>query len=155
MKTLSYSSIGSCMLLSSKTRMGLFSAAMTMMSCAAMISGAAAQGTCATAIDLTSTPLPLGVVVSNASTATGVSVSCYSGGGNDVWLRLPDLVAGSDYSLTTSQAGESDVTDTRLEIFHGACGSLETIACADDSGGSLFADATFTASDAGPYYVLV
>jgi hypothetical protein len=115
-----------------------------------------AQGTCATATDLTATAVPFGVVVTNDVSSNASSVSCYgSPSGSDVWLRLPGLESGATYQLTTSQAGESLVTDTRLEIFHGTCGALQSIGCADDAGDSLFASATFTAVDSGPYYVLL
>lgn len=114
------------------------------------------QGTCLTAIDSSSEPIPFGVIVDNSGTGNGTAVSCVGGAsGNDVWILLPALTAGAEYRVATGEVGGSIVSGTRLEIFHGTCSAIQSVVCSDDGGDTQFAAGTFTAADSGPYQVLV
>lgn len=119
-------------------------------------SSASAQSTCASAIDLSSEQVPQAFVVENAPGATGATVSCAIGEGDgpDVWVRLPDLVVGQRYVVTTSAAGAETVEDTRLAVLLGACGSATEVACSEDMGDYPYGAVEFEALQTGPYYAL-
>jgi len=117
---------------------------------------AAAQSTCASAIDLSGDSVPAALVVDNTGGAPGETVSCGIGDGNgpDAWVRLPDLVVGERYVVTTSAAEEDTVSDTRLAVLLGACGSATEIACSEDLGDNPYGAVEFEATQGGPYYAL-
>ncbi len=116
---------------------------------------AAAQGTCASAIDQSGQALPFGVIVDNSATTNATKVSCADeNGAKDAWIRLPELTSGTEYRIDASAAGGSAVSGARLEVFRGSCDALQSVACSDFQPGSLFSTVQFVAPAAGTYYVL-
>ncbi len=121
---------------------------------AALAGLAGAQGTCATAI-IMSGPVPQTQPVDTTSTPDGGAISCITAGGtggNDVWVRLPPLTAGTTYWVDTI-AGS--ITDTVLEVYATTtgCAGLTQIACDDDLGPGLLSQVSFTATALNSYFV--
>jgi hypothetical protein len=77
--------------------------------------------------------------VSNAA-ATGSNVpnpGCASYQGRDVWFQVTVPPSGTLTIRTVIPATGTDVGDTGLAVYSGACGSLSLIGCDDDAAGNL------------------
>lgn len=66
------------------------------------------------------------------STADGTAQSCQTSATNNVWYSVVVPASGTLKVETNSVAG-STYTDSIINVFSGACGSLTAVACDDDS----------------------
>ena len=88
-------------------------------------------GTCGTAVTGTN------VGATTSSTTGTPAPGCASYAGGDVWFRLT-VPANGIVQVSTDQGSGSNVADTGLALYSGACGSLTLISCDDDSGPNAF-----------------
>lgn len=71
----------------------------------------------------------------------------------DLWYSITPLADGS---ITVDTLGSTGLTDTRLEVYSGDCGSLVSIDCNDDIGSPNFLSSiTFAGTAFETYYVRV
>ncbi len=84
-----------------------------------------------------------------ATASTGVAdPTCSSYSGGDVWYSVV-VPASGNITFETDSDGTSDVTDTGIEAYSGACGSLTSLGCDDDSGNGFFSLLSLTSLTPG------
>lgn len=71
--------------------------------------------------------------ITSFTSSADQSFSCAGGGGIDGWFTLTVPNSGK-VNIETSTASAGSMTDSDLQVFTGACGSLTSVACTD--GGS-------------------
>ncbi|UOQ51706.1 T9SS type A sorting domain-containing protein [Hymenobacter cellulosivorans] len=107
--------------------------------CAVARPAVPANDNCSGAIALTPSATCTPTTVSNvgATTSTGVPTSsCASTVLNDIWYSIV-VPTGGGLTVTTSSVSGSPFSDSIIELYSGACGSLTPVACNDDAvGGS-------------------
>jgi hypothetical protein len=86
---------------------------------------------------------------SNANATTSAPAWPCGGGGKDLWYAYTATCFGS---VTINTCGAPTSFDTTLQVFSGACNSLTSIACNDDSC-SLQSSVTFNATQGTTYLV--
>lgn len=75
------------------------------------------------------------VTVSNVNaTDSGLGSTCSSNAGGDVWLQVIVPASGN---ITIEGNTNGGPTDTGMEVYEGACGSLVSVECDDDDGPGL------------------
>lgn len=111
---------------------------------------AQAQGTCATAI-----PIVLGdYYVSQVNGPEAPTPICSTGGGGATAGRWYSYTANVDTFITvTTDLPQNSGIDTRVQVYTGACGSLNCFAGDDDSGSGNLAVTTFHATIGTTYII--
>ena len=106
--------------------------------------------TCANAIQLTVGPnfdaYPLIGNLNGAS--TDVQPSCASNLADNVWYKFVVPASGS-VTVQTKEIVGSDLDDTLIAVYSGACGTLTEINCNDDDSNSLFSEIQLTGQTPG------
>ena len=124
-----------------------------------VLSGAAfAQGDeCATATTIATDTSTAFDTSSATPSVPDFTASCGAGGGsassNDVWFKF---TAAGDYIATASTCGTA-AYDTKIEIYDGSCGALNTVGCNDDGPGcpGFTSQATFNAVTGTEYFIRI
>ena len=70
-----------------------------------------------------------------ATTSTGVATPSCATLNPDIWFKVTVPVSGTLTVKTVAPTGGSNITDTVISLYSGACGSLTEIGCNDDSNG--------------------
>lgn len=76
---------------------------------------------------------PLNGTILAATTTAGITPSCQSNFGYDVWYSVVVPASGS-LTIETKEAAANSMTDSVVSVFTGSCGLLTQIDCDDDDG---------------------
>jgi hypothetical protein len=115
---------------------------------------AIAQDNCASAITLSSSTgcNNTSINLSTATASTGIPVGCWTAGTYyDFWYQF--TATSTSHTITLSNIGNR-ITNPRIQIYSGTCGSLTSVVCGNTSGTPVTATATGLAIG-NIYYVRV
>ncbi|NBL64277.1 T9SS type A sorting domain-containing protein [Flavobacterium sp. NST-5] len=111
-----------------------------------------ANDNCAGAIALTPGPdFATNAIVgdfTSATTVTGLTYACQTNRAFDVWYSVV-VPASGNLTIETKTNTGTDITDTVMSVFSGACGSLVEVDCDDDDGDGNFSLVTLTGRTPG------